>query len=134
MAPSTVAQVLADGGGHAGGPHRGLAGFEGWPFAAVASVVAFVARRVGGLRGVRPYLAVAIGRPGLRAHANEAFAAARITRYKDFLRLHVDRDGRSPSTRWASRGGQAPAWARAGRRRPGGLVDRARPGRRPAPT
>jgi hypothetical protein len=68
-------------------------GFEGWPFAVVASVVAFALGGPAGATAVGLYLAVAIATPGVHAHANEAFAAARITRYKGFLRLHVDRDG-----------------------------------------
>jgi hypothetical protein len=40
------------------------------------------------------YLAAANGLPGLRAHGNETFASARITGYKNFLRMHVDREGR----------------------------------------
>jgi hypothetical protein len=39
------------------------------------------------------YLAAAIGLPKVHAHANEAFAAARLTGYRNFLRLHIDRDG-----------------------------------------
>jgi hypothetical protein len=39
------------------------------------------------------YLAASIGLPGVHAHANEAFAAARLTGYRNFLRLHIDRDG-----------------------------------------
>ncbi len=68
-------------------------GFDGWWFALVASAVALV---VGGLAGalvVGAYLALAIGLPGLRAHANEAFAASRITGYKNFLRMHIDSTG-----------------------------------------
>jgi hypothetical protein len=39
------------------------------------------------------YLALAIAIPGLGAHANESFAASRITGYKNFLRMHVDPSG-----------------------------------------
>ena len=38
-------------------------------------------------------LALAIAIPGLGAHSNESFAAARITGYKNFLRMHVDAAG-----------------------------------------
>jgi hypothetical protein len=31
--------------------------------------------------------------PGMRAHGNEAFAASRLTRHKNFLRLHFDEYG-----------------------------------------
>ena len=62
-------------------------------FAVIASVAVF---GIGGAACsvvVGAYLAFAIGLPGLRAHANEAFAAARITSYKNFLRIHIDRTG-----------------------------------------
>lgn len=39
------------------------------------------------------YLAVSIALPGWEAHANEAFSACRMTCFKNFLRLHIDRDG-----------------------------------------
>jgi hypothetical protein len=66
---------------------------DGWWFAATASVVAFVLGGAAGALVVGFYLAAAIGLPGVRAHANEAFAAARITGYKNFLRMHIDREG-----------------------------------------
>ncbi len=65
---------------------------EPW-FAVVASVVAFGLGGVACSLVVGAYLALAIGLPGLRAHANEAFAAARITGYKNFLRMHIDSTG-----------------------------------------
>ena len=68
-------------------------GLDGWQFAVVASVVTGLLGGVAGATAVGLYLALAIAIPGVHAHANEAFAAARITRYKGFLRLHVDRDG-----------------------------------------
>jgi hypothetical protein len=69
-------------------------GHSSVPFALLASVVALV---VGGLAGatvVGVYLSAAIAIPGIEAHPNEAFAAARITHYKNFLRLHIGTDGR----------------------------------------
>jgi hypothetical protein len=62
-------------------------------FALVASIVVFLVGGAACSLVVGAYLALAIGLPGLRAHANEAFAAARITGYKNFLRIHIDRTG-----------------------------------------
>lgn len=69
------------------------ASLDGWWFAAVASLVALVVGGVASSLVVGAYLAAAIALPGLRAHANEAFAAARITGYKNFLRMHIDSTG-----------------------------------------
>jgi hypothetical protein len=72
---------------------RIAANLDGWWFTLVASGLAFA---LGGLACavvLGAYLAAAIGLPGVRAHANEAFAAARYTRHKNFLRMHVDRRG-----------------------------------------
>jgi hypothetical protein len=66
---------------------------DGWPFATVAMVAALVLGAVAGSLVVGAYLAAAIGIPGLRAHANEAFAAARLACHKNFLRIHVHADG-----------------------------------------
>jgi hypothetical protein len=59
----------------------------------VASVVVAVLGGPAGATAVGLYLAAASAVPGVDAHANEAFAAARITAYKGFLRMHVDPDG-----------------------------------------
>jgi hypothetical protein len=67
---------------------------RGWLFTFTASAVAFVAGGVAGSVVFGAYLAAANGLPGIRAHGNEAFASARITGYKNFLRMHLDRDGR----------------------------------------
>jgi hypothetical protein len=67
---------------------------RGWLFTFTASLVAFVAGGVVGSVVFGAYLAAANGLPGLRAHGNETFASARITGYKNFLRMHLDRDGR----------------------------------------
>ena len=64
----------------------------GWGFAVVAAVASLVLGSVAGSLVVGVYLTIAIATPGLRTHANEAFAAARITSHKNFLRLHVERD------------------------------------------
>jgi hypothetical protein len=40
------------------------------------------------------YFALASTLPWLRVHGNEAFSAARINSHKNFLRLHIDEDGR----------------------------------------
>jgi Calcineurin-like phosphoesterase len=66
---------------------------DGWIFAVVASAVAFGLGAVAGATVMGAYLALAVAMPGLHAHANEAFAAARITGYKNFLRMHVGPDG-----------------------------------------
>lgn len=67
--------------------------FSGAPFGLVASAVAFALGGVVSAAVVGLYLTVAVNLPGT-AHSNEAFAAARITRYKNFLRMHIDGDGR----------------------------------------
>jgi hypothetical protein len=66
----------------------------GWMFTDSASLTAFLVGGVAGSVAVGAYLALAVAAPGLHAHANEAFAAARITGYKNFLRMHLDGDGR----------------------------------------
>jgi hypothetical protein len=65
----------------------------GWVFALAASAVALVVGGVAGSLVLGAYLAAAVGLPGLRAHANEAFAASRVDGYKNFLRMHVDTSG-----------------------------------------
>jgi hypothetical protein len=62
-------------------------------FALLASAVALVLGGLVGATVVGVYLAAAIAIPGIQAHRNEAFAAARMTGYKNFLRLHIDGDG-----------------------------------------
>jgi hypothetical protein len=66
---------------------------DAW-FTAIASIVAFVAGGVAGSLAVGVYLAAANGLPGIRTHGNEAFASARISGHKNFLRMHLDRQGR----------------------------------------
>jgi hypothetical protein len=39
------------------------------------------------------YLAACNAIPGFYAHGNEAFSAMRLTSYRNFLRMHLDRDG-----------------------------------------
>ncbi|HEX5365645.1 MAG TPA: hypothetical protein VFW63_03130 [Acidimicrobiales bacterium] len=68
-----------------------LAPGGGCGFALTAGVVSLVLGAVAGSLVVGVYLAACIGLP-LHAHANEAFAAARITGWKSFLRVHVERD------------------------------------------
>ncbi len=63
-------------------------------FVLVASAAALVLGGLAGATVVGLYLAAAIATPGIEAHPNEAFAAARITGYKNFLRLHIDGEGR----------------------------------------
>jgi hypothetical protein len=75
VAAVSVADAVADGG---------------WWFATAAGVTAFVLGAVLGSLVVGAYLAAAIGIPGLRSHANEAFAAARLACHKSFLRIHVE--------------------------------------------
>ncbi|MGH9112266.1 MAG: metallophosphoesterase family protein [Acidimicrobiales bacterium] len=65
----------------------------GW-FTATASLLDFAIGGVACSLTVGAYLAAANGIPGIRAHGNETFASARITRYKNFLRMHLDGDGR----------------------------------------
>jgi hypothetical protein len=62
-------------------------------FPVVASGVAFALGGIVGATLVGVYLTLAIAIPGLGAHANESFAASRITGYKNFLRMHVDAGG-----------------------------------------
>jgi hypothetical protein len=63
--------------------------FHGVAFAVVASLTAFALGGVVSALVVGLYLLVAVNLPGGIAHANEAFAAARITRAKNFLRFHI---------------------------------------------
>jgi hypothetical protein len=63
-------------------------------FTVTASLVDFVVGGVACSLVVGAYLAAANGLPRVRAHGNEAFAAARITGYKSFLRMHLDDTGR----------------------------------------
>jgi hypothetical protein len=63
-------------------------------FTTTASLVAGAFGGVAGSLVVGAYLAAANALPGLRAHGNETFAAARITGHKNFLRLHLDAEGR----------------------------------------
>lgn len=64
----------------------------GWWFGITAGVAALGLGAVAGSLVVGAYLAACIGLPRIRTHANDSFAAARITGYKNFLRLHVERD------------------------------------------
>jgi hypothetical protein len=65
----------------------------GW-FTAAASLLAFAGGGVACSLVFGAYLAAANGLPGIRAHGNEAFASARITGHKNFLRMHLDGTGR----------------------------------------
>jgi hypothetical protein len=67
--------------------------FDGWIIPVVASVVAFGLGAVACSLVVGAYLAASIGLPGVRTHPNDSFAAARLETYKNFLRMHIDRDG-----------------------------------------
>ncbi len=66
---------------------------EGRWFAVVACLVAGVLGALACSLALGLYLAVAVAIPGFHAHANEAFAASRITGYKNFLRLHIGATG-----------------------------------------
>ena len=66
---------------------------DGVAFAAAASALVFALGGVASALVVGLYLTLAVNLPGGIAHANEAFAAARITGAKSFLRLHVGPDG-----------------------------------------
>ena len=62
--------------------------FAVWLFVLVAAL--------GGLAGgvvMGAYLAACNALPGVGSHGNEAFSAMRLTRCKNFLRLHIDREG-----------------------------------------
>ena len=63
-------------------------------FTTTASLVAGAVGGVAGSLVVGTYLAASNALPGLRAHGNETFASARITGNKNFLRLHLDAEGR----------------------------------------
>jgi hypothetical protein len=56
-------------------------------------VIVFLAGGVLSSLVVGLYLTLAVNLPGGVAHANEAFAAARITGAKNFLRLHIGPGG-----------------------------------------
>jgi hypothetical protein len=66
---------------------------DGVAFAVAASLIVFALGGVVAALAVGLYLLLAVNLPGGVAHANEAFAAARITGAKNFLRCHVDPDG-----------------------------------------
>jgi hypothetical protein len=67
---------------------------DGAWFTILASVTDFALGGIVGSLVVGLYLAAANAIPGVRAHGNETFAAARITRFKNFLRMHLDPEGR----------------------------------------
>jgi hypothetical protein len=62
--------------------------FAAWLFVVVFALGGVVAAVTMGV-----YLIGANLLPFLRTHGNEAFSAVRFTRYKNLLRLHIDRDG-----------------------------------------
>jgi hypothetical protein len=68
--------------------------FDGANFVAATNVYDAVLGGLAGSMVLGAYFALATTLPGLHVHGNEAFAAARLTRYKNFLRMHVGRDGR----------------------------------------
>jgi hypothetical protein len=68
--------------------------FDGANFVAATNVYDAVLGGLAGSMVLGAYFALATTLPGLHVHGNEAFAAARLTRYKNFLRLHVGRDGK----------------------------------------
>jgi hypothetical protein len=61
-------------------------------FGVAASLLVFAAGGLVSAFVVGLYLTLAVNLPGV-PHANEAFAAARMTPYKNFLRLHIDTTG-----------------------------------------
>ena len=95
----------------------------------IAGGAAAVLGAVAGSLVVGAYLAAAIAIPGIHAHANEAFAAARLTCHKNFLRLHVDEDAADdPRHRHPPVGEASPPLGRRPRRgRRLRIVDRADP-------
>jgi hypothetical protein len=72
---------------------RVASGLDGTWFTVATSVVDAVVGGVVGSVVLGGYFALAVTLPGLQVHANEAFCAAHLTRYKNFLRLHIGRDG-----------------------------------------
>lgn len=90
----TVAQVLAVVGVALLAITLAGAMADGAWFTAVASLFAFFGGGLACSLVFGAYLAAANGLPGVRAHGNETFAAARITSHKSFLRMHLDREGR----------------------------------------
>jgi hypothetical protein len=67
--------------------------FDGWAIPVVASAVSLVLGAVACSLVVGAYLAATIGMPGVRTHPNDSFAAARLESHKNFLRMHIDREG-----------------------------------------
>lgn len=68
--------------------------FSGGWFVITANVLVAVLGGFFGAMALGAYLAFTNMAPWLRANGNEAFSAAGIEGYKNFLRLHVDREGR----------------------------------------
>lgn len=62
--------------------------FVFWLFVVVAALGGVAGGVIMGL-----YLTVCTLFPGLEAHGNEAFSSIRLTRHKNFLRLHIDDEG-----------------------------------------
>jgi hypothetical protein len=68
--------------------------FSGGWFVLTANVADAVLGGLLGATALGAYLTLTNVAPGLRANGNEAFSAARVEGYKNFLRLRVDREGR----------------------------------------
>jgi hypothetical protein len=67
-----------------------------WDDARFAVGVSLIDAAVGAIVGavvVGGYFAVTNALPGLGLHGNEAFSAARLSCYRNFVRLHIDRNG-----------------------------------------
>lgn len=62
-------------------------------FAIAVTVAVVVAAGLGASLVLGAYFALCSAVPGMNAHGNEAFAASRLSGYKNFLRLHIDGDG-----------------------------------------
>lgn len=68
--------------------------FDGAWFVVTANLADAVLGGIFGAAALGAYLAAVNIAPGLQANSNEAFSAAGIEGYKNFLRLHIDREGR----------------------------------------
>jgi hypothetical protein len=67
---------------------------EATGFVVATSVLDAVLGGIAGSIVLGAYFALGSALPGLHVHGNEAFAAARLTCFKNFVRLHVDHQGR----------------------------------------
>jgi Calcineurin-like phosphoesterase len=67
--------------------------WDGVGFAVGVSLIDAVVGAIAGATVLGGYFALTNALPGLGIHGNEGFSASRLTSYRHFLRLHIDRQG-----------------------------------------